>query len=265
MFNSLLMQKEQSSILKMRAYKKKKFEHEMGHRAKARGQVVFDRTCQKVAEIMEFKSETEDWQLKDTNASALMLGTTDRQDERLEIDTTTARVQFGIGGAVEEAAWQEHKRHSKSVMESYGSANPSVPGKYPQPPRSSRKIDHKFRNQGYLNLQNKQSPGTRQRHNKMTGAGGSADRESLAQTQNAMRSSDCSFRGRGAESHHTSILSSQQHRPAPTQISTQRPYEDQGEVPQPGPYRPAHLKYLGSHCAREAVKEAVAREELAKR
>ena len=76
----------------MRAYKKKKFEHEMGHRVKARGQHVFDRTCQKVAEIMEFKSETEDWQLKDTNASALMLGTTDRQDERLDIDTTTAQV-----------------------------------------------------------------------------------------------------------------------------------------------------------------------------
>jgi len=150
-------------------------------------------------------------------------------------------------------------------MESYGSTNPSAPGKYPQPPRSTRKIDHKFKNQGYLNLQNKQSPGTRQRPNQMTAAGGSADHESLVPSQNAMRSVDCSFHGRGAESHHTSILSSQQYRPARTQISTQRPYEDQGDVPQPGPYRPAHLKYLGSHRAREAVKEAVAREEQAKK
>lgn len=52
--NSLLPQKESSSILRMRAYNKKKYEDEMGWSAKRNHQEVFDRTCQKVKDILEF-------------------------------------------------------------------------------------------------------------------------------------------------------------------------------------------------------------------
>ena len=96
--SSLITQPESSSILKMRAYKKKKYEDQMGWSAKQENQEVFDLTCQKVKDIIDFKSETDDLHFKNTMASGPAFGAANEYQDETENRNSSAR-----GGYVVEA------------------------------------------------------------------------------------------------------------------------------------------------------------------
>lgn len=200
MMTSLLLQQQASSIMKMRAYKKKKYEDEMGWSAKLNHQEVFDRTCQKVKDILDFQSETDDLHLKNTTATAQARGaTTELLDDMMEDDIGTERGQFVIEADEDDAEQKGPRRHSQSMMESYAAASSATAGRLAPALNSAYKFDSKFKNQGFLNLQNLQSSrtGTRRAKNAKSG---SVDQDGLSRAQNANQSFDSGQGRRGLDS-----------------------------------------------------------------